>query len=268
MSVYTSVYALDSKIKAPEIGDNGCIGFPPVGTDGETHDFLRIYRGLGQIGLITREMARFHAFLEAYGDEHLYFFVENDEGADAQRLDKILEEFDREGKRIPVFKLEKEEDFTRAKYKISSGSNHYVSRHADYFLNTDSFSVEKESLSKLTGDVFEADDWETAFYRVWGILDPYDGDLGNIREFVLGNPGPFSVEFLTGESAEKTTASEVDSEEAKAVHTARDAVRDTGTAPPADKRSRLIKIRDTIILLFMAWIVIRILYHGFQWLTG
>ena len=77
MSVYTSVYAMDSKVQAPEIGDNGCIGFPPVATSGETHDFLRIYRGLSQIGLITREMARFHAFIEALDAHICYLSLES-----------------------------------------------------------------------------------------------------------------------------------------------------------------------------------------------
>jgi hypothetical protein len=85
MSVYTSVYALDSKIKAPEIGDSGCIGFPPVSTDGEQHEFLRIYKGLGRVGLTTRELDCFNAFIETYKGEQIPVFgQEGDENTSRQ----------------------------------------------------------------------------------------------------------------------------------------------------------------------------------------
>lgn len=268
MSVYTSVYALDSKIKAPEIGDNGCIGFPPVCDDGGTHDFLRVYQGLSQIGLITREMARFHAFIEAYSNEPLYFFVENDDSADAKRLDEILEEFDREGTRLPVFEPGGNESFTRAKYKISCGGNYYVSRHADYFMDTDSLTVEKNDLPELIQGVFNADDWESAFYRVWGIIDPYDGDLGNIRNFILSNPGPFAIEFLTGQLADTEAVSEANSDELPTAQAAQDGVQEEKSEAPQANRSILLKVRDAIILLFIIWVVMRALYYGFKWLAG
>jgi hypothetical protein len=70
-------------------------------------------------------------------------------------------------------------------------------------LKTDSFSIDKGNLAELVEEVFKADDWEVSFYRVWGLVDPYDGDLGEIRKFIISNPGPFTIEYLTGELAEK-----------------------------------------------------------------
>ncbi len=40
MSLYTTVYALESKIKAPEIGDAGHVGCPPVDSNTDQHPFV------------------------------------------------------------------------------------------------------------------------------------------------------------------------------------------------------------------------------------
>ena len=191
MSVYTAVYALESKIKAPEIGDAGHVGFPPVDSNTGQHPFNLIYAGLKCAGLVTREIDAFKAFLDEYDNERLYFSVEGDDDSkDAKLLNKIFEEQD-----VPKYKLDQSRNYTKCKYRISSGESTYISTHADFFENIVKLTVAKEDLTALIDNVFLWKDWEINFYKLWGVLDPYDGDLGKLKEFILNHEGPFVIEF-------------------------------------------------------------------------
>lgn len=193
MSCYTAVYALESKIIAPEIGDAGHVGFPPVDSDADQHPFNLIYNGLKCVGLTTIELDGFKEFLDKYGNERLYFFVEGDDGCeDAKRLEEISEEYD-----IPKYQMDLDRHFyTKRKYKISSSEHSYTSIHDDLFEKIDKFIIKKEDLKELIDNVFCVEDWETNFYNLGGIIDPFDGDLKNIKQFILNHEGPFSIEFL------------------------------------------------------------------------
>lgn len=192
MSCYTAVYALESKIIAPEIGDAGHVGCPPVNSDAGQHPFNLIYTGLKCAGLTTIELDGFNEFLEKYGNERLYFFVEGDDDSDdAKRLEEIYKEYD-----IPKYQMYPGRRYTKCKYKISSGEYSYTSIYDDLFEKIDKFIVEKKDLKELIENVFCVEDWKTNFYNLGGIIDPFDGDLENIKKFILNQEGPFTIEFL------------------------------------------------------------------------
>jgi len=190
MSSCTTVYSLDSKIQAPEIGDAGHVGAPPVDAAGH-HHFNVIYDALKMIGLVTEELDGFRAFLDQYGDDELYFFVEGGDDSDiAKRLDAIMEAED-----LPQFKFEPAADYQQCYYKISVDEQSLTSSEPASFCQTESFTVAKSELTDLIQQVFKPRDWDIHFYNLWGVLDPYDGDLEQIRDFVLAHDGPFTVEF-------------------------------------------------------------------------
>ena len=196
MSIYTTVYAMESKIQAPEIGDGGYVGQPPVDSSASEHPFNPIYAALARAGLATRELDAFKAFLDKYGNERLYFSMEgDDDSAEAQELNEMLENND-----VPTFALDPSRKHTECRYRISCGDDEYVSQYTDYFERIEPMTIEKAELEAFlrvtTHNESNNNDWELAFYNLGGIADPYDGDLGRISEFVQGADGPFQIEFL------------------------------------------------------------------------
>ncbi len=192
MSCYTAVYSLDSKIQAPEIGAAGHVGAPPVNSATGNHQFSVIYDALRTIGLVTKELDGFRAFLDRYGDDELYFFVEGDDDSDvAKRLDAIME-----AEELPKFEFKPEKDYQECRYKISSGGQSVIAGEPALFGQVQSITIAKGGLTELIEQVFSPRDWDMHFYNMWGVLDPYDGELEQIRDLVLTQDGPFHIEFV------------------------------------------------------------------------
>ncbi|MEM7365672.1 MAG: hypothetical protein AAF525_16765 [Pseudomonadota bacterium] len=193
MSISISVYAMDSAVEAPEVGVDGHIGGPPVDSTTGNHKFLLIYNALTKIGLNTRELEVFKAFLDQYGDERLYYWEEGDPGtsAEAIELDEMLED-----DRVVEFEMTPELPNHEFIYELRCGDEVFTATESNYFAEVNEFEVDKSELTDLITQVFDVPSWDTEFYCQWGLLDPYDGDLGDIRAFIMEHDGPFQVAYL------------------------------------------------------------------------
>ena len=151
-----------------------------------------IYDALKLIGLVTRELDGFRAFLNQCGGDELYFYVEGGDDSDvAKRLDAMMEEED-----FPRYRFEPTGDYTECHYRVSCGDKTLLSARPEPFRNTDSLVVTKSEIDDLLTQVFDVPDWDMHFYNLFGVLDPYDGDLETIKDFFLTNEGPFTIEFV------------------------------------------------------------------------
>jgi hypothetical protein len=186
MSIGTTTIAIESNIKAPEIGDAGYIGSPNIECEhiyneewgANFYTFGWVYSGLKSIHLITKEIEDFKEFLERYLNDNICIFFEGGEDPDEDKVDwENLKEFSPSAKN----------GYQECRYKITNieSGEEFISKWKDMLIPIE-YELTASDISNFIQKLYEASEIDDSFTNVRPLLEPYE-DFGKIRNFIALN---------------------------------------------------------------------------------
>jgi hypothetical protein len=186
MSVGVSIISVENGTLAPEIGDQGSLGYAELESerrynkewDVSAYSFGWIYSGLSSIGLITKEVENFKEFLSINRDKNIATFVEGEDDQD---------EVDIDWDNLQRFEASEKSEFKQCKYRIvNMKTNESFESDIPAMLVPVQKELKKGDVKNFVKKIVEAEDIDDAFTNTFGLLDVY-GELGEIRKFVSQN---------------------------------------------------------------------------------
>jgi hypothetical protein len=178
--------AIKTNTKAPEIGDDGSIGFADLVIDriynedwgASFYSFGWICSGLRHVGLITKEIADFKEFLEENRENNVHTFLPDDEDPEEENVD-----WDNLIKFSPSHKPE----YKECSYQITvTESGRSLKVESTDLLIPNVINLTHDNIQAFLMKLHDAPDIDDAFTSPSPLIDPYDG-LDEIRNFISAN---------------------------------------------------------------------------------